>query len=94
MNCIAFQVPAIKAPLLCSLVLLLAACSRQEAGGFDQALQHLDEGRVSTAMIETRNLLQKNGLHADAQLLLGRIFAALGDTASAEQEIRDRKSVV
>lgn len=85
---ITHQLHTLKAPLLCSLVLLLAACSRQEAGGMDQALQHLDEGRVTAAMIETRNLLQKNGLNADAQLLLGRIFAALGDTASAEQEIR------
>ena len=87
-TCITHKLPTLKASLLCGLVLLLAACSRQEAPGLDQALQHLEEGRVTTAMIETRNLLQKNGLHADAQLLLGRIFAAQGDTASAEQEIR------
>ena len=85
------QVATFSASLLCSLsvlFMLLTACTRQEPGGIEQAQQHLAEGRVATAMIETRNLLQKNGLNADAQLLLGRIFAAQGDTASAEQEIR------
>ena len=91
MNRITVKVNAFSAPLLCSLsvlFMLLTACTRQEPGGIEQAQQHLAEGRVATAMIETRNLLQKNGLNADAQLLLGRIFAAQGDTASAEQEIR------
>ena len=80
---------AVTAPLLLCAALLLTACSRQDgAGGLALAVQHLDQGQVTTAMIETRNLLQKNDLNADAQLLLGRIFAAQGDTASAEREIR------
>ena len=86
---------AFTAPLLFGLALLLASCSKQAGSGLDpaqphldQARQHLDEGRVAEAMIGARNLLQKNGLNADAQLLLGRIFAAQGDSASAEQEIR------
>ncbi len=79
---------AITAPLLFGLALLLASCAKDESGALDQARQHLDEGRVAVAMIEARSLLQKNSLNADAQLLLGRIFAAQGDAASAEQEIR------
>ena len=39
-------------------------------GGLAVATQHLDEGQVATAMVEARSLLQKNGLNADAQLLL------------------------
>ena len=81
-------VGAITGPLLLCAVLTLTACSRMEGGDLDQAQLHLDQGHVSTAMIEARNLLQKDGMNADAQLLLGRIFAAQGDTAIAEQEIR------
>ena len=79
---------AITRPLLLCAVLLLAACSRMEGSDLNQAQLHLDQGQVTTAMIETRNLLEKDGTNADAQLLLGRIFAAQGDTAVAEQEIR------
>ena len=75
-------------PLLLCTALWLAACSPQEGANLDQARQHLDEGQVAAAMVETRSLLQKNSLDADAQLLLGRIFAAQGNTAIAELEIR------
>ncbi|MGS0755810.1 XrtA/PEP-CTERM system TPR-repeat protein PrsT [Roseateles sp. GG27B] len=78
----------ITGPLLICAALSLAACSQPEGGNLDQARQHLDEGQVTLAMVETRNLLQKNSLNADAQLLLGRIFAAQGDVGIAELEIR------
>ena len=79
---------AVTAPWFFGLALLLAACSRQAGSGLDLARLHLDEGRLAVAMIETRRLLQQNGLNADAQLLLGRIVSAQGDSAGAEQQIR------
>jgi putative PEP-CTERM system TPR-repeat lipoprotein len=75
--------------LFCATV-LLAACSpqQQQGGNLDRARQQLDQGHATAALFEARNLLQQNSLNADAQLLLGRVFAAQGDIATAELELR------
>ena len=71
------------------VIALLGGCSKGGGdGGLEQARQHLDEGRLSTAIIEARKLLAKDSLNAQAQLLVGRALGVQGATQDAEKEIR------
>lgn len=74
------------AAVLICIVSTMTGCARE--GGLEKARQYLNKGELDAAMLEARNVLQQDSLNAEAQVLVGRIFTARGDSKSAEQEIR------
>lgn len=73
--------------MLACASLLPAGCA-QEKSGIAKAREYLEKGELDPAMVAARGLLQRDALNADAQLLIGEVFAARGDLESAEREIR------
>jgi len=65
---------------------LLAASNLQEH--IDKAEKYLAEGEVRSAVIELKNVLQREPAHVDARIMLGNIYLQAGDLPSAEKEFR------
>ena len=53
-----------------------------------QAQQYRQTGDKRAAIIQLKNLLQQQPNHAQARLLLGRLYVESGDPVSAEKELR------
>lgn len=70
--------------LLCALFQPLLV----NADGIDVANQAADRGEVREAIIQLKNILQKDPENAKARLSLGKIYLHFGDAASAEKELR------
>jgi len=65
---------------------LLAAPNIQEH--VDKAEKYLAEGEMRSAVIELKNVLQREPTHVDARIMLGNIYLQAGDLPSAEKEFR------
>ncbi len=77
-------------PLLLA-ALLLGACgpvSLTEEEHFQRALELQASGETRAAVIEWKNVLQKNRSNMDARLQLGLIHLDLGDLAAARSELQ------
>lgn len=71
------------------LALLLAACGgKGEAELLGSAKTYLDKKDAKAAVIELKNLLDKNPASGEARLLLGQALLETGDAAGAEAELR------
>lgn len=77
------------APLL-GLLLTLAACGSGsgEAEGLKAAREQLARGDVPAAIIEVKNVLERNPESGAGRLLLGKALVAQGDAAAAQIELR------
>jgi len=75
--------------LLC-LLLFCTGCggSPNVTQLMQSALQHRDAGEVRTAIIELKNLLQREPSNTAARLLLGEIYLGVGDVLAAEKELQ------
>src|SRR3990167_9352632 len=81
-----------------SVALLLAALTLAAIAGcgapsdtqslIAKAQEYRQKGDDMAAIIELKNLLQKNPDHAQARYLLGLAYLRAGDEASAEAELR------
>ncbi len=81
----------VNAVLVIFLLIFQAACSRNDmddTGHLEKARHYLQNGKHRAAIIELKNSLQKNPESKEARLLLGREYLLLGDSASAEKELR------
>ena len=81
----------LQAPLFLMIALLLAACgpvSLTEEEHFQRALELEASGEARAAVIEWKNVLQKNPSNVDARLRLGLINLELGDLAAARAELQ------
>ncbi len=79
--------PRFFTPLL--LAAALAACGqRSEEELLAAAQQRVEQRDVAGAIIELKNLLQKNPDNAQGRLLLGQMLLESGDLAGAEIELR------
>lgn len=75
--------------LALALAGLIAGCSGDKPETiFARAQQHYQAGDTKAAVIELKNVLQKDPAHRQARLLLGRAYVDEGDGASAEKELR------
>ncbi|MBV5307924.1 MAG: PEP-CTERM system TPR-repeat protein PrsT [Chromatium okenii] len=73
-----------------ALTTLISGCSAEESLGQqlargEAALMH---GELKTALIELKNVLQKDSQNQRARLLLGQAYLQAGDAAAAEQELQ------
>jgi putative PEP-CTERM system TPR-repeat lipoprotein len=69
----------------------LSACSKAEltdAEYVQSAKAYQDKGELKAAVIELKNALLQNPDNTEARLLLGTVYVELGDSASAEKELR------
>jgi putative PEP-CTERM system TPR-repeat lipoprotein len=64
-----------------------AAGASSDASYIKEVNSYLKEGKNNSAIITLKNVLQKDPKDADARLILGNIYLALGDMLAAEQEI-------
>ena len=90
--------------LAVAATVLLSACGRDDpAGLIGSARDYQAKGDHNAAVIQLKNVLQKQPENGEARLMLGRSALTLGDAATAEKEFRkalehgqpqDRKSVV
>jgi putative PEP-CTERM system TPR-repeat lipoprotein len=72
-----------------SVVVLLAACSaRTDEEFLTAATKRMEQKDVAGAVIELKNLLQKNPDNAKGRHLLGKALLEAGDLAGAEIELR------
>src|SRR5471030_2345690 len=90
--------PSLIAPLrflLCLLLLSISACQRWQSNEqlLAQARQYRQLGQDRAAVIELKNVLQKDPAHAMARSLLGQIYLDQGDALSAEKELRRARSL-
>ena len=79
------------APLFLLIALLLGGCgpvSLTEEEHFQRALELEASGEARAAVIEWKNVLQKNPSNVDARLRLGLINLELGDLAAARAELQ------
>jgi len=53
-----------------------------------KAEKYLAEGELRSAVIELKNVLQRDPTHVDARIMLGNIYLQAGDAPSAEKEFR------
>ncbi len=68
---------------------LIAGCSGEKpAELFAKAQQHYQGGDRKAAIIELKNVLQKEPGHREARLLLGRVYVDEGNGPAAEKELR------
>jgi tetratricopeptide (TPR) repeat protein len=79
--------------LAVSLALVaLAACDPRGGGNFEtlykRAQDQRAQGNIRASIIELKNALQKEPQNAAGRLLLGQGFIDIGDTASAEIELK------
>ena len=74
--------------LLAITFLAITACSQSmsEQQLLDKAKTYLNENNPKAAVLELRNVLQKNHKNAEARFLLGNINLSIGDFATAEEE--------
>ncbi|WP_219118188.1 XrtA/PEP-CTERM system TPR-repeat protein PrsT [Janthinobacterium sp. UMAB-56] len=89
-----FCLPA--ATLCCTLLLpLLTAChdAQSSASLLADAQQYRQKGEARAAIIQLKNLLQKEPDNAAARLLLGSIYIDTGEALSAEKELRKAKAL-
>ncbi len=78
-----------RAVALLSLFALLPGCTPEDdATRLGKAREYRERGAYGAAIIELKKLLQGNPDHAEARLMLGSLYAPLGDAASAEKELR------
>jgi putative PEP-CTERM system TPR-repeat lipoprotein len=76
----------ITALLLSNLVACTASTSPDQL--LLEAQQYRQKGDKKAAIIQLKNLLQQQPNHAQARLLLGRLYVESGDPVSAEKELR------
>jgi len=55
---------------------------------YERAIKQVERNDLRAAVIELRNALQRNPQNADARLLLGEVYARLGNGSAAEKELR------
>lgn len=72
------------------LMIGLAGCSRSVSADqlLQEAQQYRQKGEKKSAIIELKNLLQKQPDHVHARILLGQMYTESGDPVSAEKELR------
>ena len=90
--------PSLIAPLrflLCLLLLSISACQRWQSNEqlLARARQYQQQGQDRAAVIELKNVLQKDPQHGEARTLLGQIYLDQGDVLSAEKELRRAQSL-
>jgi putative PEP-CTERM system TPR-repeat lipoprotein len=74
---------------LVAAMALLGACSgKDEAALLASAKQYIDKRDHRAAVIELKNLLEKNPQSGEARFLLGQALLETGDPAGAEVELR------
>ncbi|MDD2720472.1 MAG: PEP-CTERM system TPR-repeat protein PrsT [Gallionella sp.] len=68
----------------------VTACNKFQSAEslIDEARQYQTKGDQPAAIIQLKNALQKSPDNADARFLLGTIYNKVGDSASAEKELR------
>ena len=73
-----------------ALTALVSGCSAEESLGQQLARGEtaLTQGELKTALIELKNVLQKDSQNQRARLLLGQAYLRAGDAAAAEQELQ------
>lgn len=73
-----------------ALTLALNGCER--GGNADaliaEARQYRQQGEIKAAVIQLKNVIQKDANHRGARLLLGEVYLEQGDAISAEKELR------
>jgi putative PEP-CTERM system TPR-repeat lipoprotein len=83
--------------LALALALGLAACddgSGVGAGAYvERAAAYFEKSDYRASVIELKNALQLDPRDAEARLLLGRTYLELGDSASAEKELRRARAL-
>ncbi|MDC8786187.1 XrtA/PEP-CTERM system TPR-repeat protein PrsT [Roseateles koreensis] len=78
----------ILSPVILSLPLLFAACSGGSAESMmSSAKQHISKNEANAAVIELKNVLQKEPSNVEARYLLGKLLLDTGDGAGAEVEL-------
>lgn len=80
------------------LLILLLFLSKHLAAESDEndlqeARQSLNQGEVTVAIIQLKNLLQTSPLNADARLLLGKSYLKLGNAESAVKEVEKARDL-
>jgi putative PEP-CTERM system TPR-repeat lipoprotein len=78
------------------LAVLLAGCGESGpdvAKRMEQARGHVDAGELREASIELKNVLQADPEHADARLLLGRVYVRMGLVEAAAKELGRAESL-
>jgi putative PEP-CTERM system TPR-repeat lipoprotein len=71
-----------------SILVALSGCTPDPQTQIANANKYREKGDYKAAIIELKNILQKNPDHADARYLLGATFNDIGDVRSGEQELR------
>ncbi len=73
-----------------AILAALCACRSvpDEQTAIAKAKRYQAEGHYRSAIIELKNLLQADGNHAQARLLLGQLHMDLGDVQAAQKELR------
>ena len=68
----------------------LSSCSKTQTAQalVAEAQQYQQKGDLKAAIIQLKNVLQKNPDDAEARYLLGTIYYETGDPKSAEKELR------
>ena len=89
--------PALPAAALCCSLLLpvLSGCHGTQNSDtlLADAQQYRQKGEARAAIIQLKNLLQKEPDNAAARLLLGSIYIETGEALSADKELRKAKSL-
>ena len=77
--------------LMVVLVMSLGACAKPPSPEqlLADAKQYQEKGNTKSAIIQLRNLLQRNPKNGEARYLLGSIYLKRGDTLRAENQLRE-----
>ena len=59
-----------------------------------KAKEYLDAGKLTSAVIEFKNALQKNPKNAEARLMLGKTYLQMGKYPEAEKELRHARKLI
>ena len=83
---------ALRAAAILALPILLGACESGSALSAEEhlsrAVEYRDKGDLRAAVIEFKNVLQRDGKHAEARWLLGQTYLSLGMGAAAGKELK------
>jgi putative PEP-CTERM system TPR-repeat lipoprotein len=73
-----------------ALALAAAGCGRgpDSAALIADAMQYRQKGEINAAVIQLKNVLQKDAGNRAARQLLGEVYSEQGDAVSAEKELR------